>query len=461
MSIFRSYFNNNASIIKNSVLNNSRNPVMQLVYGDIGIYSRYIFDIDLTSLTNNITNNGILSGSVLSHKIKFTNTISFDKELIGGQFSDGSKRANSFDLVLFNIGETFDNGSGYDFIPLTGETFFDNNFNTSAPNWYYKKTGVLWSQPGTYTGNTPSSAITSQHFIDGNEDIVFDISNQINGILYSGQTNNRFGIAFSGSIETLTADTLYGVAFFSPYTNTFYQPYLETTINDTIIDDRNFFYLDKNNNIYFYSNVGGKFTDPDSISKVEIFDYEGILYQTFTGTSINKLKKGIYYVSLNVPSDTYPDLVLFTDKWSFIYSGKTKTVENEFALLNPDNYFDFSNGATNDYETDYKNFFFSYSGIRNEEVITNGEIRKIIINVRRLYGQHNNIPLDLEYRIYVREGTDEVDVVPFTLVSRDYANYFFNMDTSWFIQHDYYLDVKMTINGISKTLNNVLSFIVK
>jgi hypothetical protein len=198
--------------------------------------------------------------------------------------------------------------------------------------------------------------------------------------------------------------------------------------------------------IYFYSVVGGKLVDPDSISKVEIIDYNGSLYQTFTGTSINKVSKGIYYVSLSIDSDVYPDLVLFTDKWTFTYNGKNKIVENEFALLNPDNYFDFSNGATNDYESDYRNFSFSYSGIRNEEEIKVGEIRKVIVNVRRLYGQHNNIPMDLQYRIYVREGKDEIDVIPFTNVSRDYANYFFNIDTSWFITHDYYLDIKMTIN---------------
>ena len=35
-------------------------------------------------------------------------------------------------------------------------------------------------------------------------------------------------------------------------TNTYYEPYVETIIDDTITDDRNYFYLNKANSLYLY-----------------------------------------------------------------------------------------------------------------------------------------------------------------------------------------------------------------
>jgi len=86
MSIHNSYFSRNNTIVYNSYVNTGRNPVMQLYYGDGGLanpvgYSRFIFDIDLTSLREKIAQ-GIIStnclNSEMTHTLKMTNTSSFN-----------------------------------------------------------------------------------------------------------------------------------------------------------------------------------------------------------------------------------------------------------------------------------------------------------------------------------------------------------------------------------------------
>ena len=55
MSINKSYFSKNNTIIYDNYANTGRNPVMELFYGDGGIskpigYSRFIFNLDIDLL---------------------------------------------------------------------------------------------------------------------------------------------------------------------------------------------------------------------------------------------------------------------------------------------------------------------------------------------------------------------------------------------------------------------------
>ena len=107
MSINNSYFNRNNTIIYQDYANTGRNPVMQLFYGDGGIanpigYTRFIFDLDLVYLREQITSGVISTGctSGMTHVLNMTNTASFDIELLNGTTSEGSRRASSFDLIL-------------------------------------------------------------------------------------------------------------------------------------------------------------------------------------------------------------------------------------------------------------------------------------------------------------------------------------------------------------------------
>lgn len=133
MSIFRSYFSKNNIIQKDSFINSGRNPVMQLFFGQnlqpvsTDGFSRFIFDLNLTPLIENIISGVISTGctSAMTHTLKMTNTSSFDTNLLNTEDPDGFVRATSFDLILFRIPKTsgstgnsqnWDEGVGYDYV---------------------------------------------------------------------------------------------------------------------------------------------------------------------------------------------------------------------------------------------------------------------------------------------------------------------------------------------------------
>ena len=100
----------------------------------------------------------------------------------------------------------------------------------------------------------------------GNEDLEIDMTSEINSILTAG-TQNYTGwiLSFPPQLENLTGTTEnYSVAFFAKDTQTFYQPYLETTYNDYINDDRNDFTEKKVNKLYLFSYINGELTNLDS-----------------------------------------------------------------------------------------------------------------------------------------------------------------------------------------------------
>ena len=125
MSVHFSYFSRNNTLLSGSYTNTGRAPYTQLYFGASldtikeSAYSRFIFDLDLTDLTQKISD-GIISTactgfSGITHTLKMVNTSSFDRAQL---------RATSFDLNLIRIpltsGNTgdvqyWDEGIGYDY----------------------------------------------------------------------------------------------------------------------------------------------------------------------------------------------------------------------------------------------------------------------------------------------------------------------------------------------------------
>jgi hypothetical protein len=188
MSVHRSYFSKNNTIVSNSYANVGRNPVTDLIFGfsrntvAFDGYSRFIFNLDLYQLIDKIQSGVISTGCTteLTHTLTMTNTIRFDEDLLNTYNSDERMRASSFDLVLFRIplssgttGNTqmWDEGVGYDYSDtemivntptgylLYDEPLIDNNYSTRPSNWYQTTTITNWSEPGIYSNtNTASTA---------------------------------------------------------------------------------------------------------------------------------------------------------------------------------------------------------------------------------------------------------------------------------------------------------------
>jgi len=483
MSIHNSYFSRNNTIVYNSYVNTGRNPVMQLYYGDGGLanpvgYSRFIFDIDLTSLREKIAQ-GIIStnclNSEMTHTLKMTNTSSFNNELLNTSMPDGSMRATSFDLILFRIPpvnfdpalpQTWDEGVGYDFYDIPEPLGPNRSYSVRPSNWFERTTINDWQQAGIYDnrnqGLVPFSSITIvdiQHFEFGNEDIEFDMTSEINNVLSGAIQNPRgWGIAYLPQVENLSGTTgTYSVGFFTRHTQTFYEPYLLTTYNDLIEDDRNNFSMGKSNKLYLYIYEDGNFINLDQNPLVSISDSQGNPIQGLQNLPTCLRTRGVYEVTLP-PLIGYQTPCTFTDTWSNIELNgfNLPNQVNEFVL------YPFKKSIQIGTNTnDPSQYGFSYYGLKQDERILNTDIRKVGVIIKQAYTTNKQLPnVDGQYRVYVKEGTTEVVVQDWTTLNRTPNEYYFMFDTRDKIPNEYFVDIKVTTSGQINVYKQQINFFI-
>ena len=487
MSIYRSYFDKSNTLIQNSYTNTGRNPIVELFYGRVDNlnaptgFSRYIFDLDLTDLQSRISDKIITSGcgTNFTHTLRMTNTSYFDENLLNSTTSQGRRRATSFDLVLFRIPKTlgnsgvpqnWDSGVGYDYYDYQVTNLNDRSYSQRPSNWFETTTISGWSVNGIYdntnskTGSLSGlnySALTivaTQHFEFGNEDIEFNMTNEINNILNGTLTGvTGWGIAFYPNVENISGLTEnYSVGFFSPHTQTFYEPFLETNYNDLIIDDRNKFYSGNNNELYLYVYENGNAVNLDNLPTVDIFDLNGVAVPGFTGLSTCQVTKGVYKCSINnLTASTIP--CLYYDVWKGLSVSSTSisNVTLEFALLAKNGNFQIGSVTQQP-----KIYGFEFNGIRQNEKVLNTDIRKVNVIIKQAYS--TNTPLttvEAYYRIYVREGAStEVQVQDWTRVNEVPDGFYFIFDTTDKIPNEYFVDIKVVSDRNVDTYKRELQF---
>ena len=488
MSILRSYYSRNNTISSDSYVNTGRNPVMQLFFGqDLQSYSipngftRFIFDLDLDLLRQNIANTTISTGctTAMTHTLVMTNTISFNEDLLNDTASDSSIRATSFDLILFRIpnfsGDTgnpqsWDEGVGYDFVNVPAISEWTNNkaFSLRPSNWYQSTTIDDWSYPGLYDNTNSLTGITGlnysaltivdrQHFEYGNEDIEFDMTNEINDILYGNLTGvTGWGVAYVPEVENITGLTAtYSVGFFTRHTQTFYQPFLQTTYDDLIEDDRNTFVVKKTNKLYLYSFANGDYFNLDQTPTVDILDPNGDPVPGLTGLTTCLRTKGVYEVVIP-PISGYSTPCQFTDVWTDLFAdgNQLDDVENQFILQGQQAYFNLSSQSK-----DPMIYGFDFSGIKQNEKILSTDIRKVQVTIKKAYtSQYVLQNIEAFYRVYVKEGQTEVQVQDWTPINRTPNEYYFIFDTRDKIPNQYYVDIRVNTSGEKDTYQRVLAF---
>lgn len=477
MSINNSYFSKNNTIISNSLTNTGRNPVTELFYGSLATsqypngYSRFIFDLDLTLLQEKIADGTISSTctDVMTHTLRMTNTSTFNLETLNTTTSQGRLRATSFDLILFRIpgNQSWDEGVGYDFADLIYDySNSDKNFSIRPSNWIQTNTLSGWTQQGIYnnnnTGTVPYSALTivdTQYFQFGNENISFDMTAEINNILNGSLTDvTGWGIAYLPQVENLTGLTEnYEVQFFTRHTQTFYEPYLETTYDDLIEDDRNTFSLGKVNKLYLYLYEDGNPISLDTLPSVSISDANGtpILGLSTPSLDVCQRTKGVYEVTIP-PLIGYQTPCSFYDVWSDL-------TLNGFSLPDVTNSFvvrplssSIQVGTTTQ---DPKVYGFDFYGIKQDEKIYNTDIRKVGVVIKQAYTTQKLLPnVSAYYRVYVREGQTEVEVQDWTKINRTPNEYYFMFDTRDKIPNEYFIDLKVTSTGEINTYKKQIKF---
>jgi hypothetical protein len=500
MSIYRTYFDKDTVIVRNSCANTGRNPIAELFHGgsldsEKLLFSRYLFGFDLTELIDRVNSNEY-SIAGMRHKIHITNTSCFDSELFCKTHSSScgdAARATAFDLILFEIPEKWAEGNGYDYVvsdmitqPNKQTRLFadirDQAYCEGPANWEDRLSLTSWSQPGVYTdptmwwsGNTSGYTGTTidlikgeQYFEKGNENVCIDVTDYINNLVSLGITEANLGIAFKPDLELGPQEDLCYVGFFTRDTQTVYEPFMETIYDDTIKDDRCEFHLNKMNRLHLFVNAGGERVNAD-ISGVSIYDQNGNIYETFGSNQIIQVTTGVYYIEFMVDSDPvngYCGNVQFRDVWENVtIDGKNLgPIELDFIIKEEESYYNIGSGdksgrgVGNSRNISIYDYHFTFSGIKRKEKIKRGDTRRVDIEATIPFTA-NHKPLDkISYRIYIKEGETQLEYIPWVEVNRTEDSNYFLIDTSWFIPNDYYMEFKIESGNELRTYHDIIQF---
>jgi hypothetical protein len=104
-------------------------------------------------------------------------------------------------------------------------------------------------------------------------------------------------------------------------------------------------------------------------------------------------------------------------------------------------------------------FVPSISGIKQIEQIKRGDIRKLIISAKPNYTVNTTQLVDsMDIRLYVKDGTREIDVIEWDSVNKSFSENFYMIDTNILIPQRYYVDVRIKYGLNTIIHHDVLSF---
>lgn len=463
--VTHTFISKSNTIIKDSVASVGLNPILELNYGKM--LTRGLIYFDHTKVQKMVEDKIYPDISKLRHVLKMKNAGSIDDKHINRIYLDSNgdyykQRTSSFDLIYFLIPNDWDEGKGFDY---KQDLNLRNHraYSWRGCNWYQYQTYCKWENEGIYStdklskeldlftsknGNQSNIIIGYQHFDKGNESIEFDITETFNKFITAELCNYGIGIAFSPQYENKNTELTQYVGFFTSHTHSFFEPYVETTYNETIEDDRADFYLDKSNKLYFYSIVGGKYANLEEFPTCMVND---------TSYEVKQATKGVYYINIEVPSSSYEDNTMLYDVWSNIkYKGKSfPNVELEFVTKSSNDYYQFGIPSSKQ-ETELIPTLY---GIKYKEVIKRGDIRKINVDCRIPYttdqDRNNNY---IEYRLYILSGEKQIDVIDWQKVEKGYNENYFFINTNELLPSRYYIDIRINVNMELFNYQKVLEF---
>lgn len=451
MSYYRSYFEKNNTVIKNSQTNTAKNPTTEIFYGSG--FSKFIFKVDFTSLTERVVGGDYVIDNNSTHKLHLTNTIFGDETFLGAKRGTGRERTTSFSLIIFKLTESWDEGVGFDYEDSEYDyTTGNDTYDKRPSNWFNRTTADTWSQEGIYSNNP--TIIDTITFDNGDENLVADITEYVNGIVVNGDTDYGIGIAFATEYEDLTQEVDQSVAFFSKYTQTFFEPYVETYFDDRILDDRDNFIEKTNQNLYLYVNKETNFFDLDNVPTVDILDSTKSSISGLTGLTAKKVRKGVYVVTFGIDGLVCDGKRFFYDVWKGIgvENNVFPDITQKFV---PKPYS--SKFSLGENQTEVNKYVVQYSGIKQNEKIQSGDVRKVSI-IFRTISQSTNILFDeVFYKIYIKEGRTNVNVFDWTYADVTNENSFM-LNTSVLIPREYYLEIRGVKHNEEITYPNVIKF---
>ena len=485
--VYKTYIEKANTIISGSKINTGLNPIQELVYGRDTIVSRALIYFDHTKVKKLIDDGIMIDKTKMRHTLHITNAGSIDMTQLHhcetSSINENKKiRAVSFDLIFFLIPKPWDRGKGFNY----SKTYLNFGYYSPTPidpkrlvsedgcNWFQRQNGLNWDEEGIYTNDTLSKEydkwaageesiiIGRQHFDYGNENINFDITDVFNKFLDGELDNYGIGIAFSPLLEASDSEYENYIGLLSDKTNTFFEPFVETRYDDIVSDDRSNFVLNKKNRLYLYCTIGEHLENLDKLPTVTITNSDDEVIKAKDGTLMQdieatKFAKGIYYIDVLLSKSDFEVDTMLYDTWDgIVYQGvDLDAVELDFTLKDTPNYFNIGNSM----EADNITYNPSISGIKEKEQIKRGDIRKLIVNGRPSYSYNTYELIDgMDIRLYVKDGTREIDVIEWDRVNKSFTNNFYVIDTNILIPQRYYVDVRIKYGMNSIIHHDVLSF---
>lgn len=345
-------------------------------------------------------------------------SISSNKEISGRTFSFQLQASDGTKTYKSNVIDIFQSGADEVMYPLTDNGIYSND--------------TLSYEYDRFINGKSSIIIGKQHFDIGNENIDLDITDIFNKMASGEIYNNGIGIAFSPKFERMKNGVEQYVGFLTDKTNTFFAPYIETTYDDSIVDNRADFTTDKTNRLYLYCSFGGVF---DNLDEMPVCTIDEKNYP------VSQYSKGIYFSEVYLPSSAYTSSVMMYDVWSnIIYKGKKlNDVEMEFTVNNSSLFFNVGNMLPIE-----EGFTPVISGIKNNDKIKRGDIRKIEVTTKINYQTNKEANIEfIELRLYIKDGESENDVIPFMKINKAFLENYFILDTDMLIPQKYYIDLRI------------------
>jgi hypothetical protein len=222
---------------------------------------------------------------------------------------------------------------------------------------------------------------------------------------------------------------------------------LEVDYSEYIKDDRESFTNGRENRLYLYVSDDGFPINLDTIPSCTIDGVE---------MDVKQATKGVYYAQISPSNISLTEGIIEYDVWSKIALNGVNNddVEMEF-VVNPKTR-KFSVGSNSDIRKDLVPSFY---GIDIDETIEQGEVREITVDFRQKYTTDKKELIDsADYRLYVKDGNREYDVIKYQPVEKAFLNNFFMLYTEDLIPNQYFVDIRVQCGREIKYYREALRF---
>jgi hypothetical protein len=154
------------------------------------------------------------------------------------------------------------------------------------------------------------------------------------------------------------------------------------------------------------------------------------------------VKKGVYEVSFGIDGQLCDGKRFFYDVW------KNLSIDN-IQIPNVTQKF-IPNSITSKYiiggnKNETKKYILQYNGIKQNEQIKKGEIRKLNVILKNI-NKEELISKNTYFRLFVKEGKIQVNIHDWTLMNNS-NEIFYLLDTSYLIPKEYFIEIKTKINN--------------